>query len=333
MKNIALCFDNFNPAGNAAAFAGMLRRSPGQLVWTPAHVPRDDARRHHRSLDAARRHVVAAYDFLADSWQPGDRVFIVGAGRDGACARAVARLIGTMGVLPAGDAAGSLGELRPYLLRTYAMPRTVRDDDDWQRLRRLAADLRGEDGASVTVHFLGLWNTRSVPGVPRGACSADPATYVEAARHALAIDARTAPAPLDSDAERHQQVWFRGAHSDIVRARHSCAALSDIALDWVLDGAVDAGAELADPAGRRAPSPIDALAGSPHPVSPRRLPAGAAVHASVECYLRAHPSYWRRLPAWVTWADPDWVARGERLMASLETIETPAAQPALVSAG
>lgn len=71
MKNIALCFDNFNPAGNAVAFAGMLRRSAGQLVWTTAHVPRDGRPRHRRVLDTARGHVVAAYDFLTDAWEPG----------------------------------------------------------------------------------------------------------------------------------------------------------------------------------------------------------------------------------------------------------------------
>ncbi|MBX7452131.1 DUF2235 domain-containing protein [Mycolicibacterium sp. 3033] len=332
MKNIALCFDNFNPAGNAAALAGMLRRSAGQLVWTPAHVPRDDRRSRRRSLGAARRQVVAAYEFLTDSWEPGDRVFIVGAGRDGTCAVALARLIGAMGILPADDASDSLAELRAYLLSTYAMPRTARDHDDWQRLRRVTAGLRGHPESSATVRFLGLWDTRGVPGVPRDAC-AGLAPGVEAARHALAIDARTVAVPLAGDADGHQQVWFRGAHSDITRGRHACPASSDIALDWMIDGAVGAGAELADPAGRQALSPIDALAGSPHPVSPRRLPTGAAVHASVQCYLRAHPSYWRRLPVRVEWADPDWVARGERLMTSPVTIETPAAQPALVSAG
>ncbi|MCG7595035.1 DUF2235 domain-containing protein [Mycobacterium sp. PSTR-4-N] len=330
MKNIALCFDNFNPAGNAAAFAGMLRRSAGQLVWTSAHVPRDGRRPHRHVVDAARRHVVAAYDFLADSWEPGDHVFIAGAGRDGVCARAVARLIGTVGVLPGDDTSESLAELRGYLLSVYAMPRTVREHDDWQRVRKVVADLRGQGETSVAVRFLGLWDTRVIPGMPRAA-TAGALAQVEMARHALSIDARVAAIPLGGDAATHQDVWFRGGHGDVTRGRHSCAALSDIALDWVLDGAVDAGIELADPAARQAPSPIDALAGSAHAMSPRRLPGGAAVHASVECYLRAHPSYWRRLPAQVEWADPDWVARGERLMASPATIETPAAQPALVS--
>jgi hypothetical protein len=38
------------------------------------------------------------------------------------------------------------------------------------------------------------------------------------------------------------------------------------------------------------------------------------VHASVDVYLRAHPDYWRRLPAHVVWADTEWLARSERLV-------------------
>ena len=63
-----------------------------------------------------------------------------------------------------------------------------------------------------------------------------------------------------------------------------------------------------------APSEFDALAGSARTISIRKLPADALVHASVDVYLRAHPVYWRRLPAHVIWADTDWLARGERLV-------------------
>ena len=63
-----------------------------------------------------------------------------------------------------------------------------------------------------------------------------------------------------------------------------------------------------------APSECDALAGSARTISLRRLPASPLVHASVDIYLRAHPEYWRRLPAHVVWADTDWLARSERLV-------------------
>ena len=51
----------------------------------------------------------------------------------------------------------------------------------------------------------------------------------------------------------------------------------------------------------------------------RKLPDSAALHASVDMYLREHPTYWRRLPAEVLWSDTEWSARGERLIPAKST--------------
>jgi hypothetical protein len=84
----------------------------------------------------------------------------------------------------------------------------------------------------------------------------------------------------------------------------------------MLDGAVQAGVAVRGGSRCRAPAPseYDALAENPRTISLRRLPASPLVHASVDVYLRAHPEYWRRLPAHVVWADTDWLARSERLV-------------------
>jgi hypothetical protein len=79
-----------------------------------------------------------------------------------------------------------------------------------------------------------------------------------------------------------------------------------------------------------APSEYDALAGSARTISLRRLPASSLVHASVDIYLRAHPEYWRRLPAHVVWADTDWLARSERLVPAEPTAAR--AEPAVLTA-
>ncbi|KGI66941.1 DUF2235 domain-containing protein [Mycolicibacterium rufum] len=338
MKNIALCFDQSGIRGNAAVLGELLSHTDRQLVWAPTDPAAEERparslrRRRAREVNTTRARVIEAYDHLTEHWEPGDRVFVFGAGRGGYCARAFTRLLGTVGVLPrtAEDAAP---ELREYVLATYALPRTAREPADWQRISRLAATLSGREDASVGVDFLGLWDTVAVPGLPRRN-GPDPLSRVGAARHALAIDAQVAPVLLGHSHSDVEEVWFRGAHCDIIRGRHACTPLADIALDWVLDGAIAAGAEVADAARSHTPAPcaVDALAGSTHPVSLRRIPAGASVHASVDCYLRAHPSYWRRLPAHIAWADPDWVARGERLMAAPLPIETSAARPELASA-
>jgi hypothetical protein len=93
--------------------------------------------------------------------------------------------------------------------------------------------------------------------------------------------------------------------------------LTDISLDWVLDGAVAAGALLRSDHTVVSPAPgqPDALAASARSICLRRLPTDAPLHASVDVYLRAHPEYWRRLPDRVVWSDQEWLARGERLVA------------------
>ena len=89
----------------------------------------------------------------------------------------------------------------------------------------------------------------------------------------------------------------------------------------MLDGAVRAGAVI-DPSvrahGAPAPDLADAAPAHLRPLPGARVPAGASVHASVQTYLRAHPSYWRRLPAHFVWADPEWAARAERLADPVE---------------
>lgn len=328
MKNIALCFDHVRDrtgsagSGNTAAIATLLGAADDQIVWTatpPANptAHRFAVRRHHRpEFATARTAVAGGYEFLVDCWEPGDRLYLFGAGRGGVAALALARLLGTVGVLRGTDLTGwTAAEFREYVLNTYAMPRTRRDAADWRRIGRLAADLAGRRDVAVEVAYLGLWDTVAVPGASAGWCG-----NVAAVRHAVAIDGGIGPFAVQrlEPAPTVEEVWFHGAHCDVVGAHNACAPLAGIALDWVLDGAVKAGATLGVPASQRIPAAdvADALSGSAHPLPLRRLPADAAVHASVESYLRIHPSYWRRLPAHVRWADLEWAARAERLLAS-----------------
>jgi hypothetical protein len=243
--------------------------------------------------------VAEAYEFLVDRWQPGDRVYIFGVGRGGYCAQALARLVGAVGVLP---------DLMDYVLATYAVPRTPRTPQDWQRVADVAARLSGGRENGIPVAFLGLWDAMRLT---RFTWRSTPVSMpnVVSGRHAVAIDG-----PIGAQlvgAEHVDEVWFRGAHCDVAGGAKACVPLADIALDWVLDGAIAAGIAVRSPV---PPTGIDALAGSAHTISMRKLPADASLHASVGIYLREHPEYWRRLPARVMWADPDWAARGERLV-------------------
>ena len=320
MKNIVLCFDRARDhpgprdATNAESLLRLLDESDEQITWyhpgrrVPPSAGHKLARLRWReaALVDARAVIAEAYEFLVDWWEPGDRIYLFGVGRGAYCAHALTRLLGTVGVLP---------DLVDYVLAAYAVPRTRRSPQDWRRVTLLAARLAGSREIGVPVQFLGLWDMVNVPG--RQATS-EPLTNVVAGRHAVAVDGRHGPfaGHLVSSPECVDEVWFRGAHCDVGGGPGACWPLADIALDWMLDGAVQSGVTVRGASQCEAPAPseYDALAGSARTISLRRLPASPLVHASVDIYLRAHPEYWRRLPAEVVWADTDWLARGERLV-------------------
>lgn len=158
-----------------------------------------------------------------------------------------------------------------------------------------------------------------------------PMCNVESGRHAVAIDGRPGERLMTSAMERIEEVWFRGAHCDVAGGQRACKPLADISFDWVLDGALGAGLVVSEECRKTLPAPgqYDAVAETAHTISIRRLPEYAAVHSSVELYLRDHPQYWKRLPVRVTWSDLDWAARGERLVHARDT----AADPAVADAG
>ena len=336
MKNIVLCFDRARDhpgprdATNAESLLRLLDESDEQITWyhPGTRVPASDGHKLARlkwreaAADDARATIAEAYEFLVDCWDRGDRIYMFGVGRGAYCAYALTRLLGTVGVLP---------DLMDFVLAAYAVPRTRRSPQDWRRLTRLAERLAGHCEIAVPVQFLGLWDMVNVPGRQ---ATREPLTNVVAGRHAVAVDGRHGPLTghLVASPECVEEVWFRGAHCDVAGGPGACWPLADIALDWMLDGAVQAGVTVRGASQCEAPAPseYDALAGSARTISLRRLPPSPLVHASVDIYLRAHPEYWRRLPAHVVWADTEWLARSERLVQA----EPPAApaEPAVLTA-
>jgi len=328
VKNIVLCFDSTHSqpessqtspeVSNAVTLTRLLGETDRQIVWhgpcqaaSSASSASDRTTLRGRAVNDARAAIAEAYRFLVDHWRRGDEIYIFGTGAAASCGLELSRLLGTVGVM-----ADRSGYLLDYALATYVLPRTHRTRQDWDRVQHLAARLAGHRENAVSVRYLGLWDaTRMAGRLGTGAATESP-TNVRAGRHAIGIDGGPLPDRLITQAgEGIAAAWFRGTHRDVTGARGACRPLADIALDWVMDGALQAGAVLRDGGCWPVPVPTDrdALAGSVPAVSLRRPPEDAAVHASVEMYLRAHPHYWRRMPARVVWADPDWLARGERL--------------------
>ena len=311
MKNIVLCFDP-DGAGSASQLVGHLESSELQAV-SHHRGTQDDA------VADARTSIGDAYAFVMGSWQPGDRIFAFGSGRGGYYAHALTRLLSTVGVL-----APTSSELVDFALSAYALPRTPRTRCDWWRVRQLIDDLHDGAETATPATFLGTWDTVRPPALP--ALSWDAPTDVVDARHALALDGRSRHRQIaPSSAAGIQTVWFRGAHCDVAGGPGACRALTGIAVDWVLDGARAAGVRLLGDTLGDVPVPghADAFAGSVHGLPWPTAPLGAVVHASVATYLQTHPTYRRRLPSELVWADVDWLARGERLVSAVKWMPTP----------
>ncbi len=329
MKNLVVCFDSTNdrPGARDATNAETLFRlldaagDENQLTWYDAGAaaltsPRlfNPAARHWRETvaAAAREAVVDAYFFLAEHWEPEDQIFLFGAGRGAYCARALTRMLGAIGILQ--DRSDNVLE---YALAAYALPSLGRTPAEWKQIKQLACALADQSDVAVPVHFLGLWDTVKVPGTPRLSAE-DSLGNVVSGRHAVAIDGGYGPfgecrvSPRDDSIE---EVWFRGAHCDVVGGPNAYWPLADITLDWMLEGVAKAGATVGDGGLERTPAPteIDALAEGARSLRFRKVPDDALVHASVDVYLRSHPDYWRRLPGRIVWTDIDWAARAERM--------------------
>ena len=285
MKNVVLCFDQMRhhpdvgDGTNAAALFRLLDESEHQTGWYHTGTPR--RARQRDALADARTTVRKAYAFVVRNFEPDDRILVFGTGRGGYCAQALTRLLGTVGILPP-----RWDDLVDFFVSAYGLPRTRRTPREWARITQLAAELNGGDESAIPVAYLGLWDAlrpHALPDTP-----APPVSNVLAGRHAMAVDGGPFGHRLmNVRCEGIEEVWFRGGHCDVAGGAGACEPLADISLDWVLDGAVAAGALLRSDHTSRPPLRPDRCAGRKRP---KRLPATAA-HRCLPARER------RRLPA------------------------------------
>lgn len=199
-----------------------------------------------------------AYRWIADEYQPDDRIFLFGFSRGAYTVRSLGGLLGRCGLTPAKDKAAAD--------RAYELYRQATDE----KSRAKAAEFKAKQRQPL-IHFLGVWDTVGSLGVPalsrygllrkavrklvegskyaHGFHDETLGAHVLHAYHALAIDERRGafePSLWKATAQPRanvEQVWFAGNHCN-VGGGYVDSGLSDHAFMWMSVKAMGAGLKL-----------------------------------------------------------------------------------------
>lgn len=181
--------------------------------------------------------VADAYQFLMQTFEPGDDLYLFGFSRGAYTARSLCGMLHCLGLLTAGNEG-----LIPYAIRLLK----GKDFD-------VAADFKKTFSRECKPHFVGVWDTVSSVGwvynavhFPFTTAASNPDFRI--VRHAVSIDERRAffrqnlfLQPRDPQQDV-REVWFAGVHSDVGGSyTESESQLSKIALRWMVCEAERAG--------------------------------------------------------------------------------------------
>lgn len=205
------------------------------------------------------RNVRNCYRFLAQAYEPGDRLFLFGFSRGAYTARSLAGMIALCGL----PIANPDDDLVSDAFQTYRNP------------AQLPAFLASHKMFDAKLKMVGVWDTVGALGIPAIVGGVDPVLYgfldtnlhpdVLNAFQALAIDERrmefpptlwTPPSPPLAG-QVIQQVWFTGVHCD-VGGGYPETGLSDITFSWMMAQAAALGLEFDAGVLTQYPSPLDA---------------------------------------------------------------------------
>ena len=194
------------------------------------------------------RNISRAYEFLVQSYEPGDEIWIFGFSRGAFTARSLAGMIRNSGLLK-----------RAHQDQVGAAMALYRDRyDDTAPDAPRARIFRNTYSYEPRIKFIGVWDTVGTLGVPGIHLwlarllqvdwqfhDTELSRSVENAYHALAIhEKRSDFEPTlwekqdwpDASGQILEQVWFSGVHSD-VGGGYAEAKLSDVALVWMIEKA------------------------------------------------------------------------------------------------
>lgn len=169
-----------------------------------------------------------SYRLLVEYYEPGDRIYLLGAGRGSLAARQLAGLVSLCGLLP-----------------RDAMDRIPEQMERYRKLGRAHAEHSVHHlpvERPVEIEFIGVWDT-----IGPNLRDAVLPRRVRNAFHALAIDeVRSTHQPMLWSGEnlvpgqRLEQRWFAGDHADVTGGYPEHAA-ADIPLRWMMSCAAECG--------------------------------------------------------------------------------------------
>lgn len=188
------------------------------------------------------------YSKIAQVYEQGDQVFVLGFSRGAYTARSIAGMIANCG-LPTSNFSDQVVETA---FQAY------RDKDN--RAKLLAGLNQSCAMYNAQLTMVGVWDTVGSLGIPSLLGAVDPILYgfldtnlhpnIQNAYHALAIDERRIEFPATlwtsqpNPGQTLEQVWFTGVHCDIGGSYPddpNGTALADITLAWMMNKAADLG--------------------------------------------------------------------------------------------
>jgi uncharacterized protein (DUF2235 family) len=186
--------------------------------------------------------IVQGYEFLAEEYEDGDEVYVLGFSRGAYTARSLVGMIRNCGlILPK--------HLALRVAMAYGIYRTHGDSVDSFTAKTFRAAFCRE----IKIKFIGVWDTVAALGIPLHVLQdvnmkfyefhdTKLSNIVENAYHAIAVDEHrldymaTLWNPDTTPRQKLEQRWFIGAHCD-VGGGYKDRRLSDITLRWIQDKA------------------------------------------------------------------------------------------------
>lgn len=194
-----------------------------------------------------KKEIFDAYSFLATTYQPGDQIYMLGAGLGAFNLRRLVDMIDRVGLLLPEDIEGLADAFEYSQIPVEALD-TPAAVEIFNKLKK----------RNVRIKFLGCLDTIGSYGLPTPGLNKISQSWmmlhdhkinsnVDAAYQALALDenrSRFRPGvwtgAQSPEITAVQQVWFAGSHENTVGGRRD-SGLSDIALNWLLCRAEEQG--------------------------------------------------------------------------------------------